>query len=357
MRNKEEIKELLEYFRTTDNKELKFDEEAIFAAYEKNNDHQSLAIKILSILGGLLASLAFIGFLFLTGIYDSTAGLFILGSISIIGGILINTYYDKIILDTVSISSYIIGYILLTMGFVKLEMSENTISLIFIMIAGLTLILARTYIISFISVLVINGAFLTMIITSHNDDLAHLYTSVLAILLTFVFLKEAKIISLHNALSKLYNPVRIGLVISFLAGLILLGKSDLIDLSGEYLWISSVVIILTILYVLSRLFERLNISGTQQKAGIYIISTLILLPTILSPAISGAILIILLSFLVNYKTSFVIGIIAFIYFVSQYYYDLHFTLLTKSILLFSSGILFLGLYLLTRKKLTSNEKV
>jgi len=95
----------------------------------------------------------------------------------------------------------------------------------------------------------------------------------------------------------------------------------------------------------------------QYKSGIYALSILLLLPTVLSPAISGAILIILLSFLVNYKTSLVIGIAAFIYFVSQYYYDLHFTLLTKSILLFSSGILFLGLYLLTHKKLTSNEKI
>lgn len=77
MRNREEIKELLDYFRTQENKELKFDEEAIFTAYEKRDDHQSLAVKILSVFGGILASLAFLGFLFITGIYDSTSGLLI----------------------------------------------------------------------------------------------------------------------------------------------------------------------------------------------------------------------------------------------------------------------------------------
>ena len=46
-----------------------------------------------------------------------------------------------------------------------------------------------------------------------------------------------------------------------------------------------------------------------------------------------------------------------IYFISQYYYDLNFTLLTKSILLFSSGVLFLLLYLFTHKNLTQNEKI
>ncbi|MBK7222727.1 MAG: hypothetical protein IPH94_15875 [Saprospiraceae bacterium] len=34
----------------------------------------------------------------------------------------------------------------------------------------------------------------------------------------------------------------------------------------------------------------------------------------------------LLSFRVNYKTGFAIGVISFIYALSQYYYDLHFTL-------------------------------
>ena len=60
---------------------------------------------------------------------------------------------------------------------------------------------------------------------------------------------------------------------------------------------------------------------------------------------------------VNYKTGLVIGIISFIYFISQYYYDLNFTLLTKSIILFSSGIVFILFYLFTNKKLNTNEKI
>ncbi|PIF47498.1 uncharacterized protein DUF4401 [Chryseobacterium sp. 52] len=356
MRNKQEIKELLDYFQTTENKELKFDEEAIFADYQKNNSHQSLAIKILSIFGGILASLSFVGFLLLAGLYDSGSGLLIFGTLSIIGGVFINKIYDKTIIDTISVSSYIIGFVLLAIGLFKMDMNENTVSLLFIMIAIAALFIVRSYIIIFISVLIMSGAFLTLIASSKSFDVIHVYTSFLAIIVTVLFLQEAKIISVNRAFSKLYNPVRIGLIFSFLAGLVFLGH-DFIEVSGEYLWISSVVIILLIMYVLSRIFELLNISSMQQKAGIYSVSLLILSTTILSPAISGAILIILLSFLVNYKTSLAIGIIAFIYFVAQYYYDLHFTLLTKSILLFSSGILFLGLYLLTHKKLTSNEKV
>jgi uncharacterized membrane protein len=105
------------------------------------------------------------------------------------------------------------------------------------------------------------------------------------------------------------------------------------------------------------LFKVLNINKTQHKVGIYIATVFVLLPTVFSPAISGAILLILLSFYVNYKTGLVLGVAAFLYFISQYYYDLNLTLLTKSILLFSSGVLFIALYLFTHKKLTTNEKV
>ncbi|MDH6251048.1 hypothetical protein M2347_000775 [Chryseobacterium sp. H1D6B] len=357
MRNKEEIKEVLDYFQAIDHKELKFDEEAILAAYQKNDGHQSLAIKILSIFGGISAGIVFLGALFITGIYDSDSGLLIFGILAVIGGLLINKIYDKIIIDTLSVSSYIIGFILLGVGLIKMEMSENTVCFLFILIAFASLLIVRTYIISFISVLIINGAIVTLIVSNNNFSGIQIYTSFLGIIVTALFLKEAKIISMNTAFSKLYNPVRIGLLFSFLAGLVLLGKSNIINISRDYLWVSSVIIILIILYVLSYLFDVLNISSTKQKGGIYVVSLFILLTTLLSPAISGAILIILLSFLVNYKTSLVMGIIAFIYFVSQYYYDLHFTLLTKSIFLFSSGVLFLVLYLLTRKKLTSNEKV
>jgi uncharacterized membrane protein len=140
-----------------------------------------------------------------------------------------------------------------------------------------------------------------------------------------------------------------------LAGLAVVGKKGLFNI--DYIWISSVVIISAIIYLLFKLFKILNINNIQHKIGICIFAVLALLPTTFSPTISGAILLILLSFYVNYKTGLALGIIAFIYFIARYYYDLNLTLLTKSILLFSSGVLFIALYLFIHKKLTTNEKI
>lgn len=357
MRNKENIKELLEYFQTSENKIFQFDEESIVKAYQKNNSNQSLAIKILSVFGGLLACLAFLGFLLMIGLYDSSLGLIIFGVLFLIGAIWINKEYDQIILDTVSVSFYIVGFILLGFGLSKFGMSENEISVIFILTSLLSLRLTQNYILSFVSVLIVNASFLTLIIVNNHYNLIHLYVPVLTLLLTYIFVKEAKIITHSKLLSKLYDPIRIGLIFSLLSGLVMIGKRYIIPLSPNYLWVSFVIILLAVIYLISHLLEILDITKTQHKTTIHVLSVVILLPTALSPAISGAILILLLSFLVNYKTGLTIGIISFIYFISQYYYDLNYSLLAKSIFLFSSGILFICIYLLTHKKLTSNEKV
>ena len=357
MRNKENITAILDYFQTTEEKAFDFDEAAIVTAYQKNNDNHSLAIKIVTVFGGLLASLAFIGFLLIAGLYNSDVGLLLFGTLFIAGSIWINKEFDKIIMDTVSVSFFIIGFTLLGFGFSELKTDENIISIIFIIISCCSLIIVQNYILSFTSVLIINGSILALIITNSNPDLIHIYVSALALILTYVFLKEAKIITTGKTLSKLYNPIRTGLILSFLSGLIFLGKKGIIEISPGYIWLSSIVIIATIVYLVSILLDLFGITKVQHKTVFNIFTVLLLLTTALSPAILGAILIVLLSFLVNYKTGLVLGVIAFIYFISQYYYDLNFTLLTKSILLFSSGVLFIILYLFTHKKLTTNEKI
>jgi hypothetical protein len=110
MKNKNDIKELLDYFQNMEDNPLQFDEEAIVSAYQKDNGNQSLSIKILSVFGGILASLAFLGFLFIAGLYNSNVGLLVFGGIFIAGSIWINKEYDKIIIDTLSVSTFIIGF-------------------------------------------------------------------------------------------------------------------------------------------------------------------------------------------------------------------------------------------------------
>ena len=246
---------------------------------------------------------------------------------------------------------------LLVFGLKEMNVDENITAVLIIMIALCSLFITQNYMLSFISVLAINASLLTLIISNDLYNLIHLYIAFNTIMLTYCFLNEAKIITSNNKLSKLYNPIRIGLIFSLLFGLIVIGIKDLIPISQNYIWMSSVIIVFIIMFLVKTITEITKIETLKNKLLIYSLSVLILIPTVFSPSISGAILIILLSFLVNYKTGLVIGIVSLIYFISQYYYDLNFTLLTKSIILFSSGIVFVLFYLFTNKKLHTNEKI
>jgi hypothetical protein len=351
-------KALLANIRLSENDNFKDDENAILNTYRLQSENtSSLAIKILSIFGGFLAMLAFVGFLFVGGLYKSEIGLLSFGIIFIIAAVWLNSVYDKLIIDTFSISIYIAGLILFFMGITGLKV-DDSVAIVFIILFAITsLILVQNYILSFISVVIISGSFIYLIFENDVYNLLHVYIALFSILLAYVFLNEAKIISKHHKISKLYNPLRIGLIFSLLFGLSILGKKGFVKISENYIWISSVVLCIVIFYVVNKIMNINELKKTQSKTIIYSLTLLILLPTLFAPSIPGAILIILLSFLVNYKSGFVIGIISLIYFISQYYYDLNFTLLTQSILLFSSGIAFILAYIFISKNTTIDEKI
>ncbi|MBX3239211.1 MAG: DUF4401 domain-containing protein [Chitinophagaceae bacterium] len=357
MRTPEEIKELLHSLKSGE-ETFEWKEEAILADYQKSSaDRPGIVIKILSVLGGILATLTFLAFLFMAQIMQSPTSVLVLGLILVGGAVWLSKQYGRVFLDTLSVTTFISGLALTGFGLSENGLNANTISLLFILISLITLFIVRSYILSFICILVINGCIIQLLLSNYEYNLMYVYTSVMALAVTCIFLKEATLIRAGNLLSGLYDPLRSGLLISFIAGLAIFGGRRFWGFTTGYAWVTSIVIIAAILYLVSRLLKTLQVSGVRQQAIIYICCVPVLTPALFAPAILGSILIILLGFYVNYRTALVLGMIAFIYFVSQYYYDLHLTLLTKSIILFASGLLFLILYFFVHKKITTNEKI
>lgn len=351
-------KELIDAIRIEEGARFECDETAILKEYELLNENKSsLAIKVLTVVGGIIATLSFIGFLALTGLYNSEVGTLVFGALFLIVALLLNIKQDKLIIDTFSISLFSAGLIMFAFGLSQVNVNENTIALIVILVGVSSLVLTQNYVISFIAVLIISGGFFFLIVTNNLFELIPLYTVVITLLLSYFYLNEAKILAFNKKVAKLYNPVRISLLFSFIASLILSGSGDFSFVAQSRIWISSLVLIALILYLVYLIILKIEIETIQTKLLIYTLTSLILFPTIFSPSIPGSLVIILLSFLVNYKTGLAIGILAFLFFIVLYYYNLNLTLLTKSIVLFSSGIVFLLFYLFTALKLRSNEKI
>lgn len=357
----EQLKNLvtwLETVRSLEAHSFNCNEEAIKNQHiSEQKEQNSLAIKILSLFGGLLAAMAFIGFLIILKVYEAEEGVLALGFGLVVLAVILARLFHKLFIDTFAVALYILGIVLFVLGLIALNFEDSATVLSVIVVSFLTLILSKNYILIFISVINIGVSILVLIALHNVYDAIHLYIILYSSIMTCFFLLEAKLLTSFRPWVKFYDPIRIGLIFCFLIGLIAIGKKDLVPLSQNFLWVSSILIISLVMVMVSQIIKTLGIERLNQKVLIYILSTIVLLPTLYAPSISGALLLILLTYKVNYKTGFAIGAIALIYFVIQYYYDLNLSLLIKSIILFASGIAFLLLYLYISKFLKHDKKV
>ncbi len=358
MNKVESIKKHLNSLELDPDQSFEVDFEKLSAEYKQKEDNESsLAIKILSIFGGLFSTFLFLGFLAITGIYNSEEALLFSGVLFIAVAIGLNISFDKLLIDTFSIAIYIAGFVLLGIGIMELGANENTVVSIFISMALLTLAVTQNYMLSFIATLTISTSILALILFNNHNQLVTFYIAINILILVFWFLKEAKIVTAHYKLSKLYLPIRIGLFCS----VILNFAFTIVSRKGWYgapidsMWLPSLVIIPSILLVVHKVIAIRQLEKQQVK--IFALTCLLLVPTVFTPSIAAAMLLVLISFLVHYRTGWVMGIVCLVYAVSQYYYDLHFTLLVKSFILMASGLLFLVLYYFIKKSTEGHEKI
>jgi uncharacterized membrane protein len=126
---------------------------------------------------------------------------------------------------------------------------------------------------------------------------------------------------------------------------------------GALIWISSVVNGLILSSLLVEILPIIGVEKTSSKLVIYLICFSLIISLTWAPAILGSLVILLICFMMNEKVGLIAGILACIYFISQYYYDLQYTLLVKSEILISTGLLFFLFYFITQKAFSNDEEV
>ncbi len=315
----------------------------------------SLMIKILTVIGALMASSFLSNFIFLTGLQKNGIGLLVVGVLMIFGTLLLIKYSGELFLETLCVAYFITGYLLFGYGCNLLKQSENQLIVYYISISFCVFLLSKNYLMILISMLVFSASLLSFIHLNKYDQLIHAYILIYALGMVLFLLNEALFITKFRQLTTLYNPIRIGMILSLLMGLSLIGSKNLFPINIQMIWISSVVCIGLILYLTNHILIKMNVQKSNRL--ILAFTGLILLTTVLSPAISGAILIIMLCFSINFRPGIGLGIVATIYFIAQFYYDMNVSLFVKSMLLLSTGVLFILLYFFTKKYLLADEKI
>jgi len=309
----------------------------------KSAHKESIGIQLLSIAGGLLGSMFFIGFLFMT-IFDAPKAMGVLGVILMIAVLIVDRTSKSRVLDGACIGTSVAALIMVGVGLETSTHSDNATALALLAISILMPLVTRGYMLNLIAVLVFNGALFALIYTNHVFILIHLFVPLLAAAYTYTSLYRFRI-------------WRNGFLLSFIVLLGYLGMTEM-DRPGYNGndWISSVLIIAVVVFILQRIISHLHIETQRSKIQIYAMTLLLMLLSVFAPAICGGLLILLLSFHTGHRVGLITGFLALLYFVSLYYYNMHFSLLIKSGIMVATGMLFLTAWFIFKNTLKRYEQ-
>lgn len=352
-----QIKEQILSLQLSEGPGFEFDKQNLGEALEKyDKTNAGIIIKIITILGAFIGSSFMLTFFFGIKLFQEPLAMVILGLGLIVAAVALSNTSKLLIFETSFISFLIYGGIILGIGIYKYKFDESSICLCFFLIGLLVCQFSKNEIQILLGLLT---SFLSIFWVIHFQKLFwlyHGYNLLLTVGLVYVYLREAQLIT-NRYFARRYYALKNGLIVLFLMSMARVSIKDLNTIDIPYNWVSAVVPIFAVLYIIRKVLNKIAIEKKTTKIFIQAITLLTLVVTIVFPAISAAIVIILLCFLVNYKTGLIIGAISLCYFICQFYYDLSFSLLVKSELLFVSGLLFAALYFFSSKKLTEDEKI
>ncbi|MDF2188629.1 DUF4401 domain-containing protein [Paraflavitalea sp. CAU 1676] len=357
MKKPHEVTDLLR--QLSDAHDISFDtevENAIREGFEKAHSNRSaIAIKVLTILGGVLATLLFIGFLYVIDIFNSTWGMLSLGIGFIVGSIVLSRRVDLLILDTIAVTLYASGLLMFGMGLSAGGMHSDMVSLFIIIMALITLVLIENYMLAFVAAIAVSACSLQLAFDLRGAFWISLYLSLAVAGLTAWIKQEAVLITANPKLAILHSPIRLALVCT-----VLLSASFLpVGYHAPYWYVAlfpSLLSIGAILYLLPSILPSIGVQPKDEYVA-YVAVTLVLVPILFAPAIACVLLVMILCFSIKDRTGFVMGIIGLIYYIGVFYYNLDLSLLVKSLLLMGSGILLIVLYFLLHQYFQRHEKI
>ena len=331
-------------------------------------------LRILTLIGAVIATGLFFLFLAITGIIDEDT-LLILGLVFVAAayGLLVAAKKSNPILQVFFITcSFIIlavGKILFVIGLV--EMFDDLFSLssrgeIWAATLGIGLATVLTYKLfpfvldRFISSCFFLGYFIGAVIALLDSD-SDLIPVAIAWIMNFFFLAYmicAGFLLLQEKVKKLYDPVAYALICTLLGLAVmqsgLMSDPKLEPVLGFEIWLPNFIAGFGLLYLLSHAVG--GFKKQMDSQAIVIAAGVILLAFFTNAGILLSILLMVFGRMNHRPLVSLIGWISLTGFLIYYYYQLDFTLETKSYVLLGSGGLLLGIRLILNALVTRKEQ-
>jgi len=331
-------------------------------------------LRILTLIGALIASGFFFLFLAISGILDED-GFLILGLVFVAAayGLLVAAKKNNPILQvffiTCSFTLLAVGKILFVIGFV--DMFDDFFSLssrgvIWAATLGVGLATVLIYKLfpfvldRFISSCSFLGFFIATVITLPDSD-SDLMPVVATWIMNFFFLAYmicAGFLLLHEKVKKLYDPVAYALICTLLGLAVmqtaLMSEPKFEPVLGIEIWLPNFIAGFGLLYLLSHAVG--GFKKQMDSQAIVIAAGVILLAFFTNAGILLSILLMVFGRMNHRPLVSLIGWISLTGFLIYYYYQLDFTLETKSYVLLGSGGLLLGIRLILNALVTRKEQ-
>ena len=331
-------------------------------------------LRILTLIGALIASGFFFLFLAISGILDED-GFLILGLVFVAAayGLLVAAKKSNPILQvffiTCSFTLLAVGKILFVIGFVEMfgdlfslrSRGEQRVALLGIGLATvLTYKLFPFVLDRFISSCSFLGFFIGAVIALPDLD-SDVMPVVAAWIMNFFFLTYmicAGFLLLHEKVKKLYDPVAYALICTLLGLAVmqsgLMSEPKLEPVLGFEIWLPNFIAGFGLLYLLSHAVG--GFKKQMDSQAIVIAAGVILLAFFTNAGILLSIMLTVFGRMNHRRLVSFIGWISLTGFLIYYYYQLDFTLETKSYVLLGSGGLLLGIRLILNALVTRKEQ-
>ena len=331
-------------------------------------------LRILTLIGAVIATGFFFLFLAFSGILDED-GFLILGLVFVAAayGLLVAAKKSNPILQvffiTCSFTILAVGKILFVIGFV--EMFDDLFSTrsrgeIWAATLGIGLATVLTYKLfpfvldRFISSCSFLGFFIAAVIALPDLD-SDVMPVVAAWIMNFFFLAYmicAGFLLLHEKVKKLYDPVAYALICTLLGLAVmqsgLMSEPKLEPVLGFEIWLPNFIAGFGLLYLLSHAVG--GFKKQMDSQAIVIAVGVILLALFTNAGILLSIMLTVFGRMNHRRLVSFIGWISLTGFLIYYYYQMDFSLETKSYVLLGSGILLLGIRLILNALVTRKEQ-
>ena len=300
------------------------------------DDEVSTVAKVLSGIGAVFATLLFLIFLVWSGVIESEEAALVTGLGLVFAALWLGRQPRTAFLATTIICAYLVGVSLVFYSMAD-RLTERQLVLPVIAVAVLTLATSRNYFLIFVATVSLP----TCLLFLHFTEAGSLFLA-LAVLLPALAFLLVNLLEHYLLGDRRLQPLRAGLAVSLLLGMAWYRWASYFGVAvSDY----SEAVVAGGLYVCCLVTVWYSLSARWTVAAGLILAPLLLLPLLL-----GSVFLLLLSHRNNYFIGTGLGTLGLVYFTGQYYYDLRWDLLDKSLALMASGALLLLLYFIVQRR-------